>query len=99
MDFPARRLQDVLKTQLDLYDRMAHTIWGDRMALAMTASSLAGMGMGMLMAKRWGTRFGGTLLYATAAGMQMYAIFTPPARETRRTEAERTRSGETARVA
>lgn len=98
MEFPASRMKHVMKTQLDLYDRMAHTIWGDRMALAMTASSLAGMGMGMLMAKRWGTRFAGTLLYATAAGLQMYAMFTPTEREAGRIEVERER-GETARAA
>ncbi|HEX7051946.1 MAG TPA: hypothetical protein VF188_17190 [Longimicrobiales bacterium] len=77
MDSHTEELTRVVKEQVRLYDRMARSIWGDRMLLAMTASTMGGMGIGLLFSDKWRARMTGALLYATAAAMQLYAAMTP----------------------
>lgn len=74
----------VMREQEGMYDAMVRSIYGDRISLAMTVSAVAGMGMGMLFCDKMRTRMAGTLVYAMAAGVQMYLMTTPKARETRR---------------
>lgn len=70
-------LRRVIREQEELYDAMMRSIWGDRITLAATAASVAGMGMGLLFNRSWGARFTGTLLYAMAASLQLYVAMRP----------------------
>ena len=97
-DLRTDELSHVLKEQVDLYDRMVRSVYGDRMLLAVTAAGLGGMGFGMLFAQRWRTRALGSLLYATGIAMELYAAMTPKHEEERR-GAERMRAAEETRAA
>lgn len=89
MELQTDQITRVVKEQGHLYNEMVRSIWGDRMAMAMTASTLAGLGMGLLFGKSWRTRAAGAACYMGAAGMQLYSIMSPAR------SADRTRAGET----
>lgn len=78
-------LKRVAREQLDLYDAMVRSIWGDRMTLALTAAALGGFGLGLLFNKRWIARYLGALCYGAAAGMELYAAMSTKQRAARPT--------------
>lgn len=69
---PKEELLRVAREQAELMEAMARSIWGDRLALAMTAAALGGFGIGLLFSERWAKRYLGALCYATAAGLELY---------------------------
>lgn len=77
MATPTHELRRVLREQEQLYDAMVRSIWGDRVTLALTTATVAGMGMGLLMSRKLRSRLTGSLLYATAAGFQLYVAMKP----------------------
>jgi hypothetical protein len=72
-------LKRVAREQVGLYEAMMQSIWGDRMVLGMTAAALGGFGVGLLFSNRWGARYAGTLCYALAGMMELYAAMSPKA--------------------
>ncbi|HWV58190.1 MAG TPA: hypothetical protein VNZ57_12125 [Longimicrobiales bacterium] len=80
MATPGEELLRVGREQLDLYESMIRSIWGDRMTMAIVAASLSGFGMGLLFSEKWRNRYIGALLYGTGMGMELYAAMTSKSR-------------------
>lgn len=88
-----QELKRVAREQIELYDAMTRSIWGDHMTLGMTAAALGGFGIGLLFSEGWGRRYIGALCYALAAMTQLYVAMTPKSRAERGTERTEERTG------
>jgi len=94
-----QELKRVAREQIELYDAMTRSIWGDHMTLGMTAAALGGFGIGLLFSDGWGRRYLGALCYALAAMAQLYAAMMPKTGAERGTERTTERAAERSRTA
>jgi len=83
MTTPKDELLRVAREQMDLYESMVRSIWGDRLTMALTAAAISGFGMGLLFSEKWSNRYIGALCYGTGMGMELYAAMSSKARRPR----------------